>query len=266
VVKKLITNQTDPGLVLAKVNTLDTVRRPNPSDVLNVEEAIKVAFENRPELRQLQLDLENRKIDVAYTKNQLLPNLSLTATYNQTGLGGTETIRSGFGGPIIAVQPGGIGDAFRQLFGYDYTGYAVGFNLQIPLRNRAAQADHQRARTEEQSTETRIAARMQQIALEVRNALTQVDMNRARIDTAETARVLAERRLDAEQKKFELGASTIRFVLEEQRNVTQAQTNEIAALVNYTKALVDYEKAIGMTLRKNNIEIERTLHPDIAAR
>jgi outer membrane protein TolC len=91
-------------------------------------------------------------------------------------------------------------------------------------------------------------------------------MNRARIDTAQTARVLAERRLEAEQKKFDLGASTIRFVLEEQRNVTQAQTNEIAALVNYTKALVDYDKALGVTLKKNNIEIERTLSLPTSAR
>jgi outer membrane protein TolC len=91
-------------------------------------------------------------------------------------------------------------------------------------------------------------------------------MNRARIQAAEKARELSERRLDAEQKKFELGASTIRFVLEEQRNVTQAQTNEIAALVNYTKALVDYDRAIGMTLRRNNIEIERTLNPAVASR
>jgi len=95
--------------------------------------------------------------------------------------------------------------------------------------------------------------------LEVRNALTQVDMNRARIEAATKARELSERRLEAEQKKFDLGASTIRFVLEEQRNVAQAQTDELQAIVNYTKALVDTDRAMGMTLKKNNIEIEKTL-------
>ena len=90
-------------------------------------------------------------------------------------------------------------------------------------------------------------------------------MNKARIETAQKARELSERRLEAEQKKFDLGASTIRFVLEEQRNVAQAQTNEIQALVNYTKALVDADRAMGMTLKKNNIEIEKTL-PSIALR
>jgi len=123
------------------------------------------------------------------------------------------------------------------------------------LSNRAAQADNARAVTEKRIVENRRGSTAQQIALEVRNALTQVEMNRARIEAAQKARELAERRLESEQKKFDLGASTIRFVLEEQRNVAQAQTNEIAALVNYTKALVDVDRATGMTLKKNNIQL-----------
>ena len=209
----------------------------------------------------MEYELENKDIDVQYTKNQLLPILDLSASYTQNGVGGTQTIRDGFGtnAPIISVNRGGLGDAFGQLFGYDYTGYTIGFSLQIPLRNRAQQAEYSRALNEKRLTEGRSTATAQQIALEVRNAMTVVEMNRARIDTAQKARELAERRLDAEQKKFELGASTFRFVLEEQRNVTQAQTNEIAALVNYTKALVDYDRALGLTLKKHNIEIEKTL-------
>jgi outer membrane protein TolC len=263
-VKKLITAQPDPGMVLAKVNPLEAVRRPFPGDVMSVEEAIRVALENRPELRQLNLALENRNVDVEYTKNQLLPVLTVSASYNHNGLGGRQIIERDAAGAVVTAIPGGLGDAFGQLFGYDYSGYSVGFNLQIPLRNRAAQGEHSVAVTEQRLAQNRINARVQQIALEVRNVLTQVEMNRARIAAAQKARELAERRLDAEQKKFELGASTIRFVLEEQRNVTQAQTNEIESLVNYTKALVDYDQAIGMTLRRNNIEIEKTLNPELA--
>jgi outer membrane protein TolC len=91
-------------------------------------------------------------------------------------------------------------------------------------------------------------------------------MNKAKIEAAQKARELSERRLEAEQKKFDLGASTIRFVLEEQRNVAQAQTDELQALVNYTKSLVDMDHAMGMTLKKNNIEIEKTLYPAVASR
>lgn len=267
-VKKLVTNVSDPGLVLARVTPIETVRRPSPGDVLPAAEAIRVAIENRPEIRQLDYELKNDEIDVAYAKNQMLPTFDISATYTQTGVGGKETLRNGFGAaaPIIAINPGGLGDTFGQMFGFDYTGYSIGFSLQIPLRNRAQQADYSRALTDKRQTESRGAARAQQVALEVRNALTIVEMNRARIDTAQVARQLAERRLDAEQKKFDLGASTIRFVLEEQRNVTQAQTNEIAALVNYTKSLVDYEKAVGLTLKKHNIEIDKTLSLPSTAR
>src|SRR5437667_667694 len=267
-VKKFITSQSDPGLVLAKLMPSQTVRMPDASDVMPVEPAIKVALENRPEMKQLQLDLQSKKIDLAYTKNQLLPTVDLLASYVQNGVGGIETIRNGFGptAPIVAQLNGGISDAFGQLFGYGFTGYSVGISMQIPLRNRAAQGDNARAMTDERSAEQRISSQAQQIALEVRNALTSVDMNKAKIEATTKARELAERRLDAEQKKFDLGASTIRFVLQEQTNVAQAQTDELQAVVNYTKSLVDLNHAMGMTLKKNNIEIEKSLISGATAR
>ena len=120
--------------------------------------------------------------------------------------------------------------------------------------------------TDERTAEQRIGSQAQQIALEVRNALTSVDMNKAKIEATTKARELAERRLDAEQKKFDLGASTIRFVLQEQTNVAQAQTDELQAIVNYTKSLVDLNHAMGMTLKKNNIEIEKSLISAATAR
>jgi outer membrane protein len=274
-VKKLLTAQSDPGTVVAKLTPVEGVRKPNPSDVLPVEEAIKVALENRPEIKQLQLDLENKNIDYQYTKNQLLPSVDFIAGYTQTGVAGTPvctpTLPPGikctpstvsfFGnGTVNPDLIGGLGTAFGQLFNYNYTGYSAGISVQIPIRNRAAQGDNARAATDKRIAEGRITAQAQQIALEVRNTLTQVEMNKAKIDAAQTARELAERRLEAEQKKFDLGASTIRFVLEEQRNVAQAQTDELQSLVNYTKSLVDFDRAVGMTLKKNNIEIDKTLN------
>jgi outer membrane protein len=269
-VKKLLTSQGDPGTVLAKLLPLEGVRQPNGSDVLPIDQAIKVALENRPEMKQLQLDLENKNIDFDYTKNQLLPSLDLIGQYTQTGVAGTKAppIAGGLfqGGNVNPELVGGLGTAFGQLFNYNYTGYSAGFSLSIPLRNRAAQADNARAATEKRIAENRITAQAQQIALEVRNSLTQVEMNKARIEAAQKARELAERRLDAEQKKFDLGASTIRFVLEEQRNVAQAQTDEIQSLINYTKSVVDFDHATGMTLKKNNIEIEKTLNQGATAK
>jgi outer membrane protein TolC len=281
-VKKLLTSQGDPGTVLAKLTPVDGVRTPSTTDVLPVDEAIKVALENRPEIKQIQLDLENKRIDYEYTKNQLLPSVDLIASYTQTGVAGTKTTGgSSFFGQspplcspelpptVRCINPelvGGLGTAVGQVFSYNYTGYSAGISIQIPLRNRAAQADNARAATERRIAENRMTAQAQQIALEVRNALTQVDMNKARIEAAQKARELSERRLEAEQKKFDLGASTIRFVLEEQRNLAQAQTDEILSLINYTKSLVDFDRATGMTLKKNNIEIEKTISTGATAR
>jgi outer membrane protein TolC len=191
----------------------------------------------------------------------MLPALDVTATYNQNGTGGTKRRDFALGSPaLLQPVPGGVVDAFQQLFGYGYTGYSVGFSLVIPLSNKANQADHDRALNEQRLSQSKIDVTAQQIALDVRNALTQVEMNRARIETAQVTRQLAQQKLEAEQTKFSLGTSTLRFVLEEQRNVAQAETNELQNVVNFTKSFVDLDKAMGMTLRKNNIEVDKTLN------
>jgi outer membrane protein len=253
-VKKIITSLGDPALVYAELNPVELPRRPEDDDIMPIADAIKYALESRPEMRQLALQLQNSDIDVQFTKNQLLPNLTVGATYTQSGLGGT--LRSGVGDSLSVIQ-GGLGDAFGQLFGYNYTGYSFGFNLSIPLTNKAALADNARAVTQKGSLQAKRTQLAQQIALDVRNAQTVVIMSKAQIAAAEKALELANVELDAEQKKFQLGTSQLRFVLEEQRNVTDAETTNIQALVNYSKAIVDYDRAIGRTLRKNNVEIDK---------
>jgi outer membrane protein len=257
-VKKVITSLGDPALVSAELNPIELPRKPQDDDILPIGDAIKYALESRPEMRQLALQLQNSDIDVQFTKNQLLPNLTVGASYTQSGVGGVETVRSGLGGSDIgSVIRGGLGDAFGQLFGYNYTGYSFGFNLTIPLTNKAALADNARAVTQKDSLQARRTQLAQQIALDVRNAQTVVIMSKAQIAAAEKALELANVELEAEQKKFQLGTSQLRFVLEEQRNVTDAETANIQALVNYSKALVDYDRALGRTLRNNNVEIDK---------
>ena len=257
-VKKLVTNGPDPGLVLAKISPTQAAPLPTPGDVLSQEDAIRFALDNRPEMREIELQMKNNDIDIQYTKNQLMPSLDVTAAYTQNGLGGPLTQYDSFGSNanVIAVIPGGLGDTLSQIARNQFRGYRFQATLQIPLSNRAAQSDHARAVVDKRTVENRKAATAQSIALEVRNAITQVEMSTARIDAAQKIRVLAERKLDYEQKKFDLGVSPIRFVIEEQRNVTQAQTDEIAALVSYAKAMVDYNHAVGTILKKNNIVLD----------
>jgi len=259
-VKKLVSKETDPSLFLVRLSTQDAPRRPDSVTIPSLEEAVKVAMENRPELRQSALELQNRNIDVEYTKNQKLPILDATATFTQNGTGGTRTVRnSAFGGQVTEVIPGGVWSAFGQLFGYDYKGYSLGFSFTMPLSNKAAKADYDRAVNERRLSESRADVTRQQILLEVRNALTQITQTKGTIDASRIARELAEERVQAEQTKFNLGTSTLFFVLDEQRNFAQAQTTEVQSLVSFNKALVDLDKAMGLTLMKNNIQVEKAI-------
>lgn len=260
-IKKVFSREPDPGLVLARIMPTQDANGPAATDLLPVADAIRVAYENRPELRQAALELRNSEIEIQYAKNQLLPILDVNANFNHSGVGGTETVRQGFGpeAPILFVNRGGAGETFGDLFKMNNRGYAIGFSLQIPLGNRAQQAEYSRISVQKKTNEENIKALEQQIALEVRNAITAVEMNKARIEAATASRALAREQYDAEQRRFELGASTVRFVLEEQRNLEQMQTNENAALVNYRKALVDYDRSLGMTLKRNNISIEKAV-------
>jgi len=259
-VKKLITNLGDPALVLADLLPVNAPPSPSSEDTMPLEAAIKYALESRPEMRQLALQIQNSDIEVEYAKNQLLPTLLVGASYTQNGVGGVQTNRAELGGSqITSIIRGGLADALGQLFGYNYTGYTVGFSVSIPLSNKSGQAQYSKALTDKQSIAAKRMRLAQQIALEVRNANSQVEMNRARIQKSEKALELATMQLEAEQKKFQLGTSQLRFVLQEQRNVTDAQTVRTSALVNYAKSVVDYDRAVGRTLRKNNVEIEKQL-------
>jgi len=261
-IKKLISADKNPSLFLLKFTPKDAPVQPSSVQIPSLEDAVKIALENRPEMRAAQLDLKNKEIDVQYTENQKKPALDLIASFTQNSVGGTQ-IRGfliGQTGLLANPIPGGIGDSLRQLFDYNYKGYALGFNFSIPLNNKAAIADHDRAVTEKDLSDAKLAATAQSILLDVRNALQQVELNRARIETAQVALDLEQQKLDAEKTKFDLGTSTLRFVLEEQRNLAQAQTTELQTRISFAKAVLDLDKAMGLTLQRNNIELERALN------
>lgn len=266
-IKTMITRVPDPALVLLRLNPIDDIRN-RTDQIMPIEGAIQQALLNRPELRQSELAIRNADINLRVAENSLLPQLDLTGSYTQRGLGGSQLVTSGggfgFDNRIVTRIPGGVGGAFADIFGFDFTGYSVGFSLQIPLSNRSAQANVARNVVQQRQAISQQALTAQQIALEVRDAYNQIATSQARIEAASVSRELAERRLDAENRKFELGASSIRFVLDEQQNLTQAETTEIRALVAYVKAVVAYDNAIGRILERNNIQIQEPNEPTIA--
>jgi len=264
-IKTLISSDKDPAMFLMKVRPEEAPRSPEGVEIPTLEEAVRVALENRPEIRQAMLNLKNRGIDVQFKHNQKLPILDVTASYTQNGTGGEKRRDFTLGSqPLANPIPGGLSNAFGQLFSYQYSGYALGFNLVIPIKNKAAEADYVRAENEQRLAQTQLDGTLQQIALDVRNSLTQVETSRSRIDTTKLARELAQMTADAEQEKFELGTSTVRFVLQDQQNLATAQSAELQAIVNFTNSLIDLDRAMGLTLKRNNIELEKLVNPTIA--
>ena len=253
--KKLVTSIGDPAQVVSGIEPTDSTLPPSALKDFDLVQAISYAVEARPEIKQARKQIENGEIDVQYFRNQLLPRVDLTASYGSAGLGGDSRIPLDDG----TFPSRGYGDVLSDMFHGKYNTYLGQLTVEVPIKNRAAQADYARASIAKRQYERFLKALEQRIALEVRNAHTALEMDRARIEATQRARELQEKTLDAEQKKFKLGTSTIRFVLEEQRNLAIAQSNELQALVDFTKAKNNLEKAMGKTLDANNIKVEDAL-------
>jgi outer membrane protein TolC len=262
-IKKLISGDKNPSLFLMKFTPKD-VGGPQPASTVQIpslEEAVKIALENRPEMKSALLDLQNKELGVQYYANQRLPVLDAIATFTQNGLGGTQTRSFNIGGaPLANPVPGGFFDGFGQLWNYQYKGYSLGFNFTMPLNNKAANANRDKSVNDRATSEANLAAVGQQILLDVRNALQQVELNRARIDTAQVALDLQQQTLDAEKTKFDLGTSTLTFVLTQQNNLSLAQTNLLQTRINFAKALVDLDNSMGLLLQHNNVQLDKALN------
>jgi outer membrane protein TolC len=151
---------------------------------------------------------------------------------------------------------GGLGNNLTQLFARNFPDYSVGVQVNIPIRNRAAQADMAAAQLQYRQSEIRLRQAENAVRVEVKNALIALQQARARMEAAAKSRVLQEQTLDAEQKKHQLGASTIFLVIQAQRDLALARSVEVAAMNNYAKARVELDRATGQTLARNNISVE----------
>ncbi len=260
--KRLISSRTDPGLIPATIIPLSRPDAPRPP-ASDVTEAIQRALEIRPEVRRQELDQQNKKIQIDYTKNQLKPTLDLQASYSQNGLGGDLIVRDYSGGflnpPIIAVIPGGFGDALSSLFSMRYLGYIVGFNLKIPIGNDDARANYAQAQIDYRQGEDKIRSQKQQIAIQVRQAYERLEMGRASVDAAAVTVRYQEQRLQGEQDKYSLGATTTRSVIEAQRDLETAQSTLLQAKIDLIKSRIGLDQAVGDTFAAHNIELQDAL-------
>jgi len=215
---------------------------PPPTDV---EGAVRRALAERTDILNARKGLDTSDINIKYFKDLSLPALDFTASYGAQGLGGPELVRSGGGldAPVGSIVPGNYGQALSLLRNLDYPNWNFNVTLSYPLFGSQATAQHARARVQRSQSMTRIRALEVQIAAEVANAALTVQSNLKRVDAATAARELAQKRLEAEQSKFDVGMTTNFFVVQAQRDLRDAANTELRALADYRKSLVNFERA-----------------------
>jgi outer membrane protein len=257
-------NLSDPALSAAEVIPTDTMEIPKVEPITPTADLVNDALAHRPELASSRIDLTNRSINKKAYRNALLPTLDLVAFYGTSALAGPQNplLPLCSTGSVPCVNPGevlapntGYGNAFTSLFSANYPDYGVGLTIQIPIRNRAAQADQIRSELEYQQAQMRLQQLQNQIRIEVRNAQFALQQNRARVEAAQAAVTYANQSLDAEQKKYLLGASTNYAVLQAQRDLAQAESNLVAARAAYEKSRVELDRSTGATLTHLGIQI-----------
>ena len=241
VLKRLIVNGTEDPLWTASLNPVD---RPSFTPAaLDVETAVRRALGGRTDLEQSRRTLQANDATLKNLVDLTLPALDLTASYGLAGIGGIQFLRSGgLGGPIIGQTNTSYRGTLDTLLDRSAPTWNVALAFSYPIGTSAASANAARARLQQQQTIAQTKQLELQIATEVTNAALQVQATQERYQAATVARELAEKRLEAEQSKFEVGMSTNFFVVQAQRDLADAQNGELRALLDFRKAQVDFER------------------------
>jgi outer membrane protein len=254
--KRLIVAGTqDPNWSAA----LDPVDRPDfvPTPI-DVTGAVRRALENRTDLQQAKKNLQVNDVTYKYLHDLTLPQVDFVGAYGLVGRGGTQLTRSGNGlgqSTILSTVPGGYIDALNTMFAHDYPTWTAQVNVTYPLGTSAAEANVARARIQQNQVEAQLKQIELQIATDVTNAATQVQSNVERVQAAQVAREFAQRTLEAEQSKFEVGMQTNYFVVQAQRDLATAQNNELQAILAYRRSQVELERLQQTSLSTSNITI-----------
>jgi outer membrane protein TolC len=263
--KTALAKQVDADMAGIEIEPTDILPAPQPEDVPSVDEALRIAFENRPEIEQSDLNLRNQEIVIKANRNNLLPSLDLFGSYSGAGLAGDHCATPNVPTPacLSPLLAAGGPQALTQAFHGNFPDYSFGLTLTVPIKNRSAQADAVRALLEQRQLQTQMQKTKNQVSQEVRNAEISMIQARAQIEAAQKAVILAKQTLDAEQKKFQLGESTVFLVIQAQRDVVAAEVREVQARSLYAKALTEFAQATGTTLSKHKIELRDALQGSV---
>ena len=239
----------------------DVAEMPLESINYDKEESIQVAMQNRPDLKQATQSLDVDDLSIQQSRNALLPNLALIGNYNINGRGGvflqrTNVFNDGVSSPVLTSIPGGLGDALSQMFGFGFSTYQLGLRLSLPIRNRAASADMADAIVRKKQDTLNVRTTQQTIRLDILNAITNVESSKESVKLAKVARDFAQKALDAENKKYELGTELSQNVLLAQNALAQSESTVVTNQIALRKNLLNLWVKTGTLLDERGIVIQ----------
>jgi outer membrane protein TolC len=216
-------------------------------------------MDNRPDLHSARTSVKNYELDLSYARNQLLPGLNLTASYSSPGISGDRILylnNNPLSGVVIGSIPGGAADALKDTLNFKYQNWTVGLTLDIPISNVLSRAGYAQARVNMERALLTLKNQEQQAYLEIRNAVRAVETGNKRVQAYKVARELAEKKYEAEAEKLKVGLSTNYMLLQYQRDLANARSSELKATVDYTIALAALDRAMGVSLKKKNMQVQ----------
>jgi len=254
-----------PWLDDVHIVTLDRIVVPEKEDLKPTAELIQQALTTRPEIEQTKINIQSSLVNLGGSKNALLPQLQAFAEFTNNALSGTvNPIYNGSSGPVDPYFVGGYGSFLDQIFRRNFPNYTVGFSLNIPFRNRQAQADYVTDQLALRQSELQLQRTISQVRVDVKNAVIGLQQARARYEAAVSTRELAQQTLEAEQNRFKFGQSTIPLVVQAQRDLASDQSAETQAMANYTHARIAFDEAVGQTLQVNDVSMVEATSGQVA--
>jgi outer membrane protein TolC len=243
------------------IDILPTDKPESEKKGVSLEEAIRIAFKERPDLKESKLDIKNKDLDLTYAKNQLMPGLDLQASYWSPGISGTRILYlddNPLTNVIIGTLPGKSSESMNDALRFLYNNWSVSLVLSVPLSSIISRADVAQALVSLKQSKLGLREKEQQILLEIKNSVRDVETNFKRVHAYRIARELTEEKLRAEEEKLRVGLSTNYDLLLAQRDFANARSSELKAIVDYSVSLANQEKVLGISLDKKNIRMKET--------
>jgi outer membrane protein TolC len=251
------------SLADAHIVPLDSITIPAKDDTPPIQQLVEEALASRSEIAQSRLNIDSNKLNLVGIKNALKPTLQAFAELTNNGLTGVLT-PLGEQTPGVGYLAGGYDNLLAQEFRRNFPNYSVGVALNIPLRNRAAQSDYVTSELDLRQNELGLQQNINQVRVDVQNAVIALQQARARYAAGVKARDLQQQTLEADQKRLALGASTAYQTVLDQQNLASAESSEVQALASYSHARIGLDQALGRTLEANNITFDEALAGTIA--